>query len=64
MNEIKKGGLCITRNIGESFMIGDDIEITIVANKHGKAIRLLIKAPKDVNIARSELLENRGNVEI
>ena len=39
--------LIITRKQGESFMLGEDIEITISEIK-GDRIRIAIVAPKDV----------------
>ena len=37
-------------------LIGDDIEVTIVDIK-GSQVRIGIKAPRDVDIKREELLE-------
>ena len=50
--------LVLTRKIGESFYIGDDIKITIHAIR-GDGIRVAIDAPKEVQILRSELKETR-----
>lgn len=41
---------------GESFMIGDNIEIVIVENC-GHKVRIGIRAPADVPIHRAEVLE-------
>lgn len=49
--------LVLSRNIGESIKLGDDITVTVVGLT-GKQVRLGISAPKDVNIAREELLSN------
>lgn len=46
--------LTISRRVGESFKIGDDVEITIQAI-HGNQARVSIKAPRSVSILRSEL---------
>ncbi|SFC24076.1 carbon storage regulator CsrA [Peribacillus sp. B-H-3] len=46
--------LVLTRKTGESIMIGDDIEITIVAVE-GEQIKLGIQAPKDIDIHRKEI---------
>ncbi|PLY16734.1 MAG: carbon storage regulator [Sedimenticola sp.] len=48
--------LILSRGIGESIMIGDDIEIVIM-DIRGTDMRIGIKAPKDVNIVRTELLQ-------
>lgn len=52
--------LIITRKKGESLMIGDDIEITISKIEDG-SVKIGIKAPKEVNILRKELLEEVKN---
>ena len=46
--------LVLTRRKGESILIGDDIEITLVKVEDGAA-KISIKAPKDVQILRKEL---------
>lgn len=50
-------GLMLARTIGESIVIGDNIEV-IVVERRGNHIQLCIKAPKDVSIVRKELLAN------
>ncbi len=46
--------LALSRRIGESIMIGNDIEITIIEVK-GEQVRLGINAPKSVPIHRKEI---------
>ncbi|WP_251860528.1 carbon storage regulator CsrA [Clostridium sp. Marseille-Q2269] len=46
--------LVITRKKGESILIGDDIEITVVKLDDGSA-KLAIDAPKKLTILRKEL---------
>ncbi|KEI96038.1 carbon storage regulator CsrA [Clostridium botulinum] len=46
--------LVITRKKGESFLIGDDIEITVVKLDDG-SVKLAIDAPKKLTILRKEL---------
>ncbi len=46
--------LVITRKKGESLLIGEDIEITVAKLDDG-AVKLAIKAPKEVTILRKEL---------
>ena len=53
---ILMGQLQITRRIGESVQIGDDITVTVIKNRHGSQVRLAIDAPESVNIVRTELL--------
>ena len=48
--------LVLTRKAGESIVIGDNIEITVIETK-GDQIKLGIKAPKEVEIHRKELYE-------
>lgn len=60
--------LVIGRKKGESLLIGDDIEITVVKIEDG-SVRLAIEAPRDVNILRKELYkeveqENKNAVEV
>jgi carbon storage regulator CsrA len=50
------GRLVLTRGDRESIMIGDDIEIVVVAVM-GDAVRLGIAAPRDVKILRRELYD-------
>ncbi|MGB5744769.1 MAG: carbon storage regulator CsrA [Sedimenticolaceae bacterium] len=47
--------LILTRRLGETILIGDDIEVTIVDIK-GSQVHVGIKAPKDIDINREELL--------
>lgn len=49
--------LVLSRRVGESIRIGDDIEISIVEIRDGTTIKLGISAPRDVTVLRSELLE-------
>lgn len=46
-------GLSITRKVGDSFTIGDDITVRIV-DVDGKSVRLQIEAPRNVPIHRHE----------
>ncbi|MFL0246792.1 carbon storage regulator CsrA [Candidatus Clostridium stratigraminis] len=46
--------LVITRKKGESILIGEDIEITVVKTEEG-SVKLSIDAPKNVAILRKEL---------
>ena len=46
--------LILQRKVGESLLIGEDVEITVLAVEAGR-VRLAIQAPRDVTILRSEL---------
>ncbi|MEK7639879.1 MAG: carbon storage regulator CsrA [Patescibacteria group bacterium] len=46
--------LVLTRKLGESIAIGDDIKITILGI-HGRQTRIGIEAPKMVSIHREEI---------
>jgi len=46
--------LVIGRKKGESLLIGDNVEITIVKIENG-SVKIAINAPKEVTILRSEL---------
>jgi carbon storage regulator len=46
--------LVITRKKGESILLGEDIEITVVKVDEG-SVKLSISAPKSVTILRKEL---------
>ncbi len=48
--------LVIKRKEGESILIGDDIEISVVKAEDG-TVRLAIDAPKEVTILRKELVK-------
>ena len=48
--------LILTRRVGESLMIGQDIEVAVLSVK-GNQIRIGIKAPKEVSVLRQELIE-------
>ena len=47
--------LVLTRREGETFHLGDDIEIEILDIKPG-VVRVGIRAPRSVRVLRSELL--------
>jgi carbon storage regulator len=48
--------LVLKRKIGESVMIGEEIEI-IVLERDGDSVRLGIRAPKNVSVYRKEIFE-------
>lgn len=46
--------LILTRRIGESLMINDDVVVTVLGVR-GHQVRIGIKAPKDVSVHREEI---------
>jgi carbon storage regulator len=48
--------LVLTRHSGDSIVIGDDIEITIV-EVQGDKVKIGINAPKSIIVLRKELIE-------
>ncbi len=48
--------LILTRRIGESVKIGDDVTLTILSVKHHQ-VRIGVAAPKDVSVHRQEIYE-------
>jgi carbon storage regulator len=48
--------LVLTRRVGETLVVGNDVSVTILGVK-GNQIRIGINAPKDVTIHREEIYE-------
>lgn len=46
--------LVLSRNPGESIVIGDDIHVTVIATRNGQ-VRLGIVAPSETRIDREEV---------
>lgn len=51
-----RGHLVVSRRAGESVLIGDDIEVTIVEIRSSQ-VRISVAAPKDVTVHRREIRE-------
>lgn len=48
--------LILTRKVGESLLIGDDIAITVLSVR-GNQVKIGINAPKDVSVHREEIYQ-------
>jgi carbon storage regulator len=48
--------LILTRRVGETLMIGDDVTVTVLGVK-GNQTRIGINAPRDVAVHREEIYE-------
>ena len=48
--------LILTRRVGETLMVGNDISITVLGVKGGQ-VRIGVDAPKEVAVHREEIFE-------
>lgn len=48
--------LILTRRVGETLMIGDDITVTVLGVKGGQ-VRIGVDAPKNVEVHREEIYQ-------
>ena len=48
--------LILTRRVGESVVIGDDVDVTVLGVK-GNQVRLGVKAPRDISVHREEIYQ-------
>lgn len=55
-SHLNRGGLVLTREVNESFLIGDDIKVSILFAHDGRA-RVHVVAPGNVRILRTQLLD-------
>jgi len=48
--------LILTRRVGETLMVGDDVTVTVLGVK-GNQVRIGVNAPKSVAVHREEIYE-------
>lgn len=52
--------LILTRRVGETLMVGDDVTVTVLGVK-GNQVRIGVNAPKDVSVHREEIYQRIQN---
>ncbi|WP_431623977.1 carbon storage regulator CsrA [Enterobacter roggenkampii] len=48
--------LILTRRVGETLMIGDEVTVTVLGVK-GNQVRIGVNAPKEVSVRREEIYQ-------
>lgn len=54
--------LILTRKTGESLLVGDDVEITVLSVR-GSQVKLGVNAPKDIAVRRQEIYQKIKDTE-
>ncbi|HKJ94178.1 MAG TPA: carbon storage regulator CsrA [Gammaproteobacteria bacterium] len=52
--------LILTRRVGETLMIGDEVTVTVLGVK-GNQVRVGVNAPKNVSVHREEIYDRIQN---
>ena len=52
--------LILTRRVGETLMVGDDVTVTVLGVK-GNQVRIGVNAPKEVQVHREEIYQRIQN---
>ncbi|OUV63810.1 MAG: carbon storage regulator [Gammaproteobacteria bacterium TMED119] len=55
--------LILTRRVGETLMIGDEVTVTVLGVK-GNQVRVGVSAPKHVSVHREEIYERIKNEQV
>lgn len=54
--------LILTRKTGESLLVGDDVEVTVLSVR-GSQVKLGVNAPKDIAVHRQEIYQKIKDTE-